>query len=57
MAPAVLNWLALAGWGAGHGENSHKSKKAAPSSTELLTLSDLIEKVRPPTSFVFRELL
>ncbi|EJD04563.1 glutamyl-tRNA synthetase [Fomitiporia mediterranea MF3/22] len=45
MAPAVLNWLALAGWGIDHGEHaSDHSRKAAPASTELFTMHDLIER-------------
>lgn len=47
---AVLNWLALAGWGSGSdssknvSENQRKSKVAAPESTEMLTLTQLIDK-------------
>ena len=46
MAPAVLNWLALAGWGTGRSHKSGEhSSSSAPASTEVLTLSDLIDKV------------
>ena len=44
-APAVLNWLALAGWGASHGhgnKNHNETRQAAPESTEMLTLMELI---------------
>lgn len=47
---AVLNWLALAGWGSGPdssksvSENQRESKVAAPESTEMLTLNQLIDK-------------
>ncbi|KAI5122694.1 hypothetical protein M0805_009747 [Coniferiporia weirii] len=45
MPPAVLNWLALAGWGSGPAEGvAGEGKKAAPSSTEVLSLNELAEK-------------
>ena len=46
MPAAILNWLALAGWGTTHGEvEEGKEKVAAPTSTEMFTLPELIEKV------------
>ena len=46
MAPAVLNWLALAGWGTSRSNKDNSSDNAAaPSSTEVFTLSELIDKV------------
>lgn len=45
MAPAVLNWLALAGWGTSRSNKDNSSDNAAaPSSTEVFTLSELIDK-------------
>ncbi|THH10575.1 hypothetical protein EW145_g1220 [Phellinidium pouzarii] len=45
MAPTVLNWLALAGWGSRHtGKKDGKEKKAAPTSTEVLDLNELIKQ-------------
>ncbi|KAL5534809.1 hypothetical protein ACEPAG_1273 [Sanghuangporus baumii] len=45
MPSAILNWLALAGWGTSHGDNAEgQEKSAAPASTEMLTLPELIEK-------------
>ncbi|KAI0078525.1 glutamyl-tRNA synthetase [Panus rudis PR-1116 ss-1] len=42
---AVLNWLALAGWGTQRGSASDAhSKKSAPDSTAVMTLPELIEK-------------
>ena len=49
MPAAILNWLALAGWGTTHGEiEEGKEKVAAPTSTEMFTLPELIEKVEVP---------
>lgn len=50
MAPAVLNWLALAGWGKTHthGERAAEEaseRKTAPASTEMFTLPDLVKNV------------
>ncbi|KAH8111483.1 glutamyl-tRNA synthetase [Phellopilus nigrolimitatus] len=46
MAPAVLNWLALAGWGVGSAsETGGVERKEAPASTDMLTLDELIEKL------------
>lgn len=45
MAPAVLNWLALAGWGTSHGKNIQpETRNVAPESTEVLTLGELIDR-------------
>nr|QEP49723.1 glutamate tRNA ligase [Inonotus obliquus] len=45
MSSAVLNWLALAGWGTTHGEKEPgKGRTAAPSSTEVFALPELVEK-------------
>ena len=45
MSSAVLNWLALAGWGTSHGKDSHKGQQQnAPDSTEMLTLEQLIDR-------------
>lgn len=46
-APAVLNWLALAGWGASHSHGTSglsETRQAAPESTEMLTLGELIDR-------------
>lgn len=45
MSSAVLNWLALAGWGTSHGKGSHAgAQRSAPDSTEMLTLTQLIDR-------------
>ena len=45
MSSAVLNWLALAGWGTSHGKGSHAAAhQSAPDSTEMLTLTQLIDR-------------
>lgn len=44
MAPAVLNWLALAGWGTSHGKIPSETRNAAPDSTEMLTLGELVDR-------------
>ena len=42
---AVLNWLALAGWGQQVEAGDSGATKAAPDSTAVMTLSDMIREV------------
>ena len=44
---AILNWLALAGWGVkhDHSEGGPSSAKAAPTSTTVMTLQEMIQEV------------
>lgn len=52
MPSAVLNWLALAGWGTGSGSAATEAtegvvrERNAPDSTQMLSLDELINKVR-----------
>jgi glutamyl-tRNA synthetase len=41
-----LNWLALAGWGQQAEVAESGTTKAAPDSTTLMTLSDMIREVK-----------
>jgi len=43
---AILNWLALAGWGVkhDHSDGSSSSTKAAPNSTTVMTLQEMIQE-------------
>lgn len=48
---AVLNWLALAGWGAHTEESGDQASKAAakaPDSTAVMSLSEIVTNVRFP---------
>ena len=49
---AILNWVALAGWGMkhDHSDGSSSTAKAAPNGTALMTMQEMIQEVRPRRS-------
>ena len=50
---AVLNWLALAGWGTHTEESGDQASKTAkaPDSTTVMSLSEIVTNVRFPITF------